>query len=97
MWKSTSELGHSLRNIAWTFVNFHAIEQTQLRRQHRDDGVGRLVNFHAIEQTQLRRQHRDDGVGRLKFDFHTGARHQKPVEQGSVVEHEDAALVLREV
>ena len=33
-----------MRIIADTFVILHAIEQMQLRRQYRDDGVGRL-NF----------------------------------------------------
>ena len=36
---------------AGTFVNPHAIEQTQLRRQHRVDGVGRLkFDFHTGER-----------------------------------------------
>ena len=40
-----------------TFVILHAIEQTQLRRQHRDDGVGRLkLDFHTGRH--------DDGAGR---------------------------------
>ena len=34
VWKSTSELGY-LRLIAETFVNLHAIEQTQSRKRHR--------------------------------------------------------------
>ena len=39
VWKSTSELG------CW---NFHAIEQTQLRRKYRVDGVGRpKFDFHT--------------------------------------------------
>ena len=36
VWKLTSELGYE-----WTLVKLHAIEQMQLRRQHRVDGVGR--------------------------------------------------------
>ena len=44
VWKSTSELGF----LRITLVILHAIEQTQLRRQHRDDGVGRLkFDFHT--------------------------------------------------
>ena len=40
-----------------TFVILHAIEQTQLWRQHRDDGVGRLkLDFHTGRH--------DDGAGR---------------------------------
>jgi hypothetical protein len=43
VWKSSSELGY-----AWTFVNLHAIEQTQLQRQRRVDGVGRpKFDFHT--------------------------------------------------
>ena len=44
MWKSTSELGYSsghgddVASMAW---KLHAIEQTQLRRKYRVDGVGR--------------------------------------------------------
>jgi hypothetical protein len=38
VWKSTSELGY-LRNIAWTFVNIHAIEPTRSRQQRRVDGL----------------------------------------------------------
>ena len=55
-WKSTSELryftpssrhgrGENVASMAW---NRHAIEQTQLRRQHRVDGVGRAkFDFHT--------------------------------------------------
>ena len=39
VWKSTSELGYP-RNIAWTFVNLHAIEPTRPRGQRRVDGLG---------------------------------------------------------
>ena len=38
MWKSISELSY-LRNIAWDFVNLHAIEPMRSRRQRRVDGV----------------------------------------------------------
>ena len=40
VWTSTSELGygHDVASMAW---NRHAIEQTQLRRRHCVDGVGR--------------------------------------------------------
>ena len=37
-----------LRIIAETFVNLHAIEQTQFRGRRRVDGVGRLkFDFHT--------------------------------------------------
>jgi hypothetical protein len=43
VWKSASELGY-----AEIFVNLNAIEQMQLRRQHRVDGVGRpKFDFHT--------------------------------------------------
>ena len=51
-------------NCVEIFVDFNAIEQTQLWGQHRVD----------IEHVQLRRQHRVEGVGRLKFDVHIGAK-----------------------
>ena len=56
MWKSSSELGSSTPssrrgrgdNVASTAWKLHAIEQTQLRRQHRVDGVGRpKFDFHT--------------------------------------------------
>ena len=39
--ESSSELGYPENHCA-DLRSLHAIEQTQLRRQHRNDGVGRL-------------------------------------------------------
>ena len=67
VWKSTSELGYP-RNIAWTFVNLHAIEPTRPRGQRRVDGV-ESPRHRTDAATEARRV---DGLGRPKFDFHTG-------------------------
>ena len=62
-----------LRSIAWTFVSLHAIEQMQLRRQHRVDGVGRpTFDFHTVA---------DDcaaGGGVFSFAVATGAEPISP-------------------
>ena len=49
VWKSSSELGF-LRSIAETFVNFHAIKQTHLRREHHVDwwGARNLISTQAL-------------------------------------------------
>ena len=47
-------------SMAW---KLHAIEQTQLRRQHRDDGAGRLkFDFHTGHDSRL--EGGDGGLGR---------------------------------
>tara|TARA_B100000405_G_scaffold15364_1_gene12436 strand:- start:30 stop:551 length:522 start_codon:yes stop_codon:yes gene_type:complete len=44
VWKSTSELGYP-EKYCLTFVNLHAIKQTQLRRQHRRGAPE--IDFHT--------------------------------------------------
>ena len=89
VWKSTSELNY-LRNIAWTFVNIHAMMSS--RRSHGDIVASMAWILHAIEQMQLRRQHRADGVGRPELNSHTDR--DEPLEKKAPAMCPKAPVIL---
>ena len=87
MWKSTSELGYAsghgddVASMAW---KLHAIEQTQLRRKYRVDGVGRpKFDFHAVLKREDRMPPRavraSAAAPLLRDDVPAHARKDSPV------------------